>query len=200
MFRLSTVALAAMMFLPGALAAQTTTGTDTGTGTVTGPVLDLGKPVDTGPRVGDRYSREAYGDWQMACVKTEGETDPCSLLQVLADPGGNPMAEFSLFRLANGGAAIAGATVIVPLETLLPAQLTIAVDGGVAKRYNYTFCNPVGCIAQIGFTEDDVAAFKRGAKATLTLVPAPAPDQQINLELSLKGFTAGYAAVDVVEN
>lgn len=164
------------------------------------PVLDLGQPVDNGPQLGQRYSKERHGDWDLACVKTNAETDPCSLLQVLTGPDGNPMAEFSLFRLDDGGQAVAGATVIVPLETLLPAQLTIAVDGGSAKRYNYSFCNPIGCVAQIGLTSADVEAFKKGNKATITLVPAPAPDQQIDLELSLSGFTAGYDVVDVVKN
>lgn len=168
--------------------------------TQTGPTLDLGQPVSEGPQLGERYSKQTYDDWEMACIKTEEETDPCSMLQILTDPDGNPMAEFSLFRLQEGGQAVAGATVIVPLETLLPAQLTVSVDGGAGKRYNYTFCNPIGCIAQIGFTQDDVDSFKRGAKAIVSIVPAPAPDQRINLELSLKGFTAAYDVVDVVEN
>ncbi len=185
---------ATLVAVAGAAQAQTQ---DTGT---TGPTLDLGQPVSEGPRLGERYSKETFNDWELACIKTEAETDPCSLLQVLTDEGGNPMAEFSLFRLQEGGQAVAGATVIVPLETLLPAQLTISVDGEPGKRYNYTFCNPIGCIAQIGFTQDDVDAFKRGAAAIVSLVPAPAPDQQINLELSLKGFTAGYDVVDIVEN
>ena len=165
-----------------------------------GPTLDLGQPVTAGPLPGERYSKQTFDAWELACIKTETDTDPCSLLQIMTDPENQPMAEFSLFRLAEGGQAMAGATVIVPLETLLPAQLTISIDGAPGKRYNYTFCNPIGCIAQIGFTEEDVQAFKRGATAVVSLVPAPAPDQRIDLELSLKGFTAGYDAVDVVAN
>lgn len=162
--------------------------------------LDMGKPADGSPALGERYSKEKFGDWDLACIKTEAETDPCSLLQVMNDENGNPIAEISLFRIANGGQAAAGATVVVPLETLLPAQLTIAVDGGAGKRYNYSFCSPLGCVAQIGLTGEDVSAFKRGAAATLSLVPAPAPDQRVTVKMSLKGFTAGYDAVDVVEN
>lgn len=162
--------------------------------------LDLGQPVTEGPQVGERYSKEKFGDWDLACLKTEGETDPCSLLQVVLDQSDNPIAEISLFRIAGGQQAVAGATVIVPLETLLPAQLTLSVDGGAAKRYNYTFCNPIGCVAQIGFTQADIDAFKRGKVAKLSLRPAPAPDQIVDLEVSLAGFTAGFDAVDVVEN
>jgi len=40
---------------------------------------------------------------------------------------------------------------------------------------------------------------KKGAEATLSLRPAPAPDQVINMALSLTGFTAGFNVVDVVK-
>lgn len=163
-------------------------------------LLDLGQPADATPKLGERYSKEKYGDWDLACIKTEAETDPCSLLQVLQDKNGNAVAEFSLFRIEGKGQAVAGATVIVPLETLLPGQLTISVDGAPGKRYNYSFCNPYGCVSQIGLTAEDVAAFKAGKQATLSIVPAPAPDQVVTLTLSLNGFTSGYENVDVVTN
>ena len=163
------------------------------------PSLDMGQPVQTGPALGQRYVKETYGDWNLACIKTEAEVDPCSMVQVLLDGTNNPVAEVSLFRL-EGAQAVAGATVIVPLETFLPGQLTIAVDGGNAKRYNYQFCNQIGCVAQIGLTQADVDAFKAGREATVRIVPAPAPDRPITLTMSLSGFTAGYDVVDVVTN
>ncbi len=162
------------------------------------PNLDLGEPVADGPQLGERYSKQKFGDWDLACIKTDADKDPCSLLQVLRDENNNPVAEVSLFRIENGSQAAAGATVLVPLETLLPAQLTIAVDDAPGKRYNYSFCSPVGCAAQIGLTKEDIATFKKGNKATVSLVPAPAPDQVIKLTLSLKGFTAGFDVVDVL--
>lgn len=163
-------------------------------------LLDLGQPVAEEPQLGQRYSKEKHGDWDLACVRTEAETDPCSLLQIMKDAEGNSIAEFSMFRIDQpGGQAVAGATVIVPLETLLPAALTISVDGSQGKRYNYSFCNQMGCIAQIGLTQSDIDAFKKGNEAVLSLRPAPAPDQVVKMTLSLSGFTAGYDVVDVVK-
>ena len=164
-------------------------------------ILDMGQEVaEEGPKPGTRYSREKHGDWDMACVKTEAETDPCSMLQMLHGPDGTPMAEVSMFRIDQaGGQAVAGATVVVPLETLLPQGVTIAIDGAPGKRYNFTFCSQVGCVAQIGITQGDVDAMKQGKEATVTIRPAPAPDQRIDLKLSLNGFTAAYDAVDVVK-
>ncbi len=45
--------------------------------------LDLGQPADGTPELGQRYSKEKFGDWDLACIKTEAEKDPCSLLQIL---------------------------------------------------------------------------------------------------------------------
>ena len=184
---------AALLALAGPVAAQDTEETPSTT-----PELDLGQPVGDGPQLGERYSKEKFGDWDLACIKTNAETDPCSMLQILTDAQGNPTAEVSIFRLEGAGQAIAGGTIVVPLETLLTAQITVAVDGGSGKRYNYSFCNPLGCVAQVGFTEEDINAFKRGNAGVLTIVPAPAPDQKVELAMSLSGFTAAFDAVDVV--
>lgn len=201
MFRiLKPLSIAALISMAAPLSAQDT-ATDDGAAAPSeaDQVLDLGQPVSDGPQLGERYSKGKHGDWDLACIKTEAETDPCSLLQVLLDDNGNAIAEISMFRLEEGGQAVAGATVIVPLETLLPAQLTISVDGAPGKRYGYSFCNPIGCVAQIGLTQADIDAFKQGNKAIVSLRPAPAPDQLISLDVSLKGFTSGYDVVDVVK-
>ncbi|NUH64270.1 invasion associated locus B family protein [Sulfitobacter sp. S0837] len=161
--------------------------------------LSLGEDADKDPELGKPYTKKEIGAWEMRCIKTEQEVDPCQMYQLLADGEGAPVAEVSLFRLPDGGKAVAGATVVVPLETALPAQLTLSVDGGKARRYPYAFCNPVGCYVRMGMTSADIAAFKRGKEAVLTIVPALAPDQTVELTLSLDGFTASYDEVSVIE-
>lgn len=161
--------------------------------------LNLGEDADANPEAGQPYFSETIGAWKLRCIKTDKETDPCQMYQLLADDKGAPIAEFSLFRLPDGGKAAAGATVVVPLETSLQNQLTIRVDNGSARRYPFAFCNPVGCYSRVGFTDEDVAAFKRGKAATLTIIPALAPDQKVELTLSLEGFTASYDKASVLE-
>lgn len=156
--------------------------------------LSLGEPVD---QVGQPYVREEFGDWALRCLRApEGQDDPCQLYQLLMDENDNAVAEISMFPLEDGGDAAAGATIVVPLETLLTQQLTLTVDGGQARRYPYTFCNPAGCVARVGFTTEEVNLFKRGSAATLRMVPAGAPDQEVNLNVSLNGFTAGFESTD----
>jgi invasion protein IalB len=100
-----------------------------------------------------------------------------------------------MFALPPGGKAAAGATVVVPLETLLTESLTIQIDTAEPKLYPFTFCTQVGCVARVGFTAEEVEQFKKGANAKVTVVPAAAPDTAVTLDISLKGFTAGFEAV-----
>ncbi|MGB0855391.1 MAG: invasion associated locus B family protein [Pikeienuella sp.] len=195
--RMSAFSAIACLALSGAAFAQATTEDQTPVAPIETD-LNMGEDASA-PQVGQTYVRENEGDWEIQCVRvTEGNDEPCQMYQLMKDSEENPVAEVSIFRLPKGGQAIAGATVIVPLETSLQAQLRISVDGGQGKRYPYSFCNPVGCFARIGLTEADVNSFKRGAAATVTLVPFLAPDQKVELNMSLKGFTAGFDKSTVV--
>ncbi len=195
----------ALLALATPLAAQDTaapatdpavTATDPAATPTADPATDLsmGAPVNGGPpQVGQTYSRGApFGDWSLRCLKAETGEDPCQLYQLLSDADGNAVAEISMFPLPAGGQAAAGATIVAPLETLLTEQITISVDGTGARRYPFTFCNRAGCVARVGFTAEEVAQFKAGAEASLRIVPAAAPDQEVVLKISLVGFTAGY--------
>lgn len=189
------------VFAPAAVFAQTVdvqTDETVKPATTVEDQLSLGEDADQNPEVGKPYTRETIGAWEMRCIKVEEGEDPCQMYQLMDDGQGAPVAEVSLFRLPSGGKAVAGATVIVPLETALPQQLTIAIDGGKTRRYPYAFCNPVGCYVRLGLTAEDVTAFKRGNEAKMTIVPALAPDQKVVLTLSLEGFTASYDKASVL--
>ena len=160
----------------------------------TGPADDLalGEPVDEEPQVGQPYERATFGDWALRCIQAEEGPDPCQLYQLLLDAEGNAVAEISMFPLPEGQEAAAGATIVAPLETLLTEELTLSVDGTAARRYPFTFCNGAGCVARVGFTAEEIAQFKAGNAAQLSIVPAAAPDQRVELTISLAGFTDGY--------
>lgn len=207
MIKITTTALLALLAASPLIAQDTGSTTETDTGTTTeAPAADpadglsLGTPLEQAAPAtiedlapGQPYIRGESGDWLFRCLKSpEGEVDPCQLYQLLQDAEGNNVAEISIFPLPDSGRAAAGATVVAPLETLLTQQLTLSVDGGAARRYPFTFCNTAGCVARVGFTEDEVNQFKRGNSATLRMVPAAAPDQEVVLTVSLSGFTAGY--------
>ena len=154
-----------------------------------------GLPTQADAAVGKTYLAASFDKWDQRCVKKADGSDPCQLYQLLKDSDGNDVAEISIFSLPDGSKAAAGATFMAPLETLLTAALKISIDAKAPKVYPFSFCTRVGCVSRLGFTADEVAALKKGVKATLSIVPAAAPDKVVELELTLKGFTAGYEAV-----
>ena len=198
--RTSLIALTLALVLPTQMLAQSTDETeDAPAGSLIEDQLSLGEDASI-PQVGETYTAETNGDWDLRCIKTEDGNDPCQMYQLLSDADGTPVAEISVFRLPEGGRAVAGATIIVPLETSLPQQLTMQVDSGSARRYPYAFCNPIGCYSRVGLVADEVAAFRRGNEAKVTIVPALAPDQKVEVIMGLSGFTATFDKTTVTQN
>ncbi|MCX8508309.1 MAG: invasion associated locus B family protein [Rhodobacteraceae bacterium] len=178
-----TATLVGAMALPSA--AQETApaaGTDTAAGT-------------DKAQIAEPYVKNTYGDWQLRCIKAQDGSDPCELYQLLKDDKGTSVAEISMVALPDGEQAVAGATLTVPLETLLPKQLQLAIDANKPKYYPFLFCAAAGCFARIGFTADEIASMKKGSKATVSVVPIAAPDKVVSVDISLKGFTDAFEAV-----
>ena len=145
-------------------------------------------------QVGGYFVESVNGEWTLRCLKAPEGPDPCELYQLMQDDKGNPVAEISLIPLA--GEAVAGATIVAPLETDLVAGLGLKVDAGKQMAYPFGFCAPIGCVARVGFSQAEVDAMKRGNKATVSLLPYGAePSAKVDLDLSLTGFTAGYDAL-----
>lgn len=163
--------------------------------------LSMGTEL-AGSNVGDTYTSGTFEAWEQRCVRTEAGIDPCQLYMLLKDAEGNSVAEFTMFGLPEGteGPAVAGATFIAPLETLLTAGMTLQIDAGASKAYPFTFCTQIGCVARLGFTAEEVEQMKKGNDATIVIVPFVAPDEKVVLTASLKGFTAGLAAVDAAND
>ncbi len=186
MIRRLALALAFTALPFGAVAQTSTAGQDDPNAN-----LSLGKPKDEA----DVYVKDRFGDWQLICIRVADRQDPCELYQLLRDQDGNSVAEITMFAVPDDPQAVAGATIVTPLETLLTANLRLAVDGGEARIYRFLFCRSIGCFVQLGLTDDEIEQFRRGAVATVTIVPAAVPDRAVGLEMSLSGFTAGWDAL-----
>lgn len=155
-------------------------------------------PSRADAETGEPYLLGDFTDWQVRCVRgaTPSE-DRCEMTQTLFGADGSATAEVNLFAVRQGEVA-AGATMITPLETLLPRNVTFRIDDGDAKQYPFTFCSRQGCVAQVGFLDAEVDAMRRGQAATLTIFPVQAPNQQVDLAVSLSGFTAAFDAMSSV--
>jgi invasion protein IalB len=189
--------------LPGAQAQETKTETPTATtetATTEKPAIDQEFPVaeeTTEPKEGDGYLKATHGKWEVRCVKAaETVEEDCRLFNLLPDSEGNNVAQFDMQALPKGGKAVAGVDVATPLGSLLPAQVMLKIDAGKAVKYPYTWCDQLGCYARFGMTSAEISSMKKGAKATITIVSVAAPDEPLNLDLSLVGFTAAWTAIE----
>ncbi|WP_127900845.1 invasion associated locus B family protein [Solirhodobacter olei] len=184
----------ALALAPAAMA-QTTSGQTSGKAPATTP--DMGKPANgsASGAVGTPYVAGTSGDWSYRCVHAPNGHDPCQLYQLLKDSSKNPVAEIAITALPDGQPAAAAANIVTPLETLLPRGITLHIDGVQPKVYAFLYCTREGCVANVGFTKEEVDAMKKGKDIAMSIVPAQAPDQKVDLTVSLKGFTDGLAAV-----
>lgn len=174
--------------------AQVESSQGTGSNTAAGTDLSLGT-TEQNNAIGSTYVKDTYGDWEMRCIRTENGNDPCQLYQLLVDGNNNSVAEINLFVVVDNPQIQGGATVVTPLETLLTANLRMSVDAGEVKVYPFAFCRTIGCFSRLGLTGEEIAGFKRGARAKVVIVPAAAPDQTVELSASLTGFTKGWEAL-----
>lgn len=156
--------------------------------------LTMGQEVGA-DGLGSTYSAGTFEAWDQRCVKSGTEADPCQLYQLLKDKAGTSVAEITIFNLPPGGEAVAGATFIAPLETLLTEGLTMQIDGAKPKAYPFAFCGQIGCVVRLGLTSGELDALRKGNAITVVIVPFVAQDETVTLTVSLKGFTAGYEAV-----
>lgn len=161
-------------------------------------------PAEDGP--GTTYIDGVFGDWSRECVRNpSGEgADPCYMTQLLKDDSGRLYGKFSVTRIVPQNGAIAGAEIALTLELVpfLPAGVTLAVDKGLAKEFQYRYCTPAsGCLANPNFSQADIDALKAGEVLNMSFAIVAQPNQlaQIPTTVSLKGFTAAYDALTVPE-
>ncbi len=195
------LSIAATLALCAAVSAQIGFAQEAATETVVDPTISMGTQASPALKtlataeVGELYLSGTFGDWELRCVKAADGSDPCRMYQLLKQADGNPTAEISIFNLPAGSQAVAGAAILVPIDTLLSANLSFAVGANREVQYPYTVCGAEGCIARVGFSAEQLNQMKSGSSATITIVPAGAPDQKVPVTMSLSGFTAAYDAV-----
>ncbi|KPQ07541.1 MAG: Invasion protein B, involved in pathogenesis [Rhodobacteraceae bacterium HLUCCA12] len=173
---LCTTTLAALLSLPHAALAQ--------------------EAVDAQPEsetpAGEPYLAETYDDWEILCTQFEdADEEVCEMYQLLLDEEESPIAEISIAALPPDSEVAAGATITTPLETFLPAGVGWSIgDDDNMRVEGFRMCAAIGCIARVGFNQDEIDEMKAGSHANITIAPFVAIDQPIDIRVSLIGFTA----------
>lgn len=182
--------LVAALAMPGLAAAQT-------------DPLVLPDRAEVEP--GEPYVAEIFRDWQVRCIRSEQDEVPdrCEMFQLLEEENGNPVAEFRIAAaLVEDDEAVANATILTPLDTLLSPGLQIRIDDAEPAVVPYAFCRPIGCFVQLSLTADNVSQFENGADTQVVLFALVRDElgqmggSPVPTIASLRGFTAAFASLE----
>ena len=157
--------------------------------------LSIDDTIMSKPQKTEPYIKERFENWSLKCIKPVNSIERCEANQIIFNQKQQPVAEISIIKLPKGQVAAAAATIIVPLETILSEGLVLAIQELEPKKYQFKFCNSLGCYSQIGLTDDEVEALKRKGKASIFLKHISSGDQQIVIPMSLDGFTKTFSNV-----
>ena len=157
--------------------------------------LSIDDTIMSEPQKTEPYIKERFENWSLKCIKPVNSIERCEANQIIFNQKQQPVAEISIIKLPKGQVAAAAATIIVPLETILSEGLVLAIQELEPKKYQFKFCNSLGCYSQIGLTDDEVEALKRKEKASIFLKHISSGDQQIVIPMSLDGFTKTFSNV-----
>lgn len=150
-------------------------------------------PAEAADGPGSIYIAGEHGDWQNRCIRGAiGQPDICQMFYLITDENGTPVSEFTILKVLGQEDVAATATILTPLDVLLPPGIEIQVDGKPAGRVPFIACTPQNCASEFTLKPGDVEVFKKGLAATLTITALRAPPQPVPLTVSLKGFTAAF--------
>ena len=150
----------------------------------------VGKPQELQP-----YIKETNKDWNLKCIAPKNSIERCEANQIIVNDKKQPVAEISIFKLSDNQVAEAAATIIVPLETILSEGLILAIQDLEPKKYQFKFCNSLGCYSQIGLIKEEVEALKNKERASIYLKHISSGDKQVIIPLSLDGFKKTFSKV-----
>jgi len=139
--------------------------------------------------------KETHGEWEIRCeTPTGARAEQCALIQfVVADDRPNVGLTVIVLKTADKKARVL--RVLAPLGVLLPSGLGLRIDSKNLGNAAFVRCvADGGCVAEIVMDDNLVSSFKKGNVATFVIFQTP--EEGIGIPIELKGFTAGFDALD----
>ncbi|RAI03095.1 invasion associated locus B family protein [Acuticoccus sediminis] len=140
-----------------------------------------------GPAVG------TYGAWTVRCERTVGDpVDDCAATQIAAAESDAGVVLTVLFVRGEDG-SVDVLRVLAPLGVLLPAGLSLAVDGAEVGVAGFVRCLPPGCISEVALSDTLRRQLVRGRTAEFAV--SVTPTRQAAVEVDLAGLGDALAAL-----
>lgn len=138
-----------------------------------------------------------FQDWTVGCEKPPSEkTDRCFIYQTVVNKKSNqPVLQMAVGYLPGKtkNDDRPAALLTLPLGVALPPGVGFKIDDGKMMRLQFERCVPTGCIAGFPLDNGMLDKLKKGLKVEVRVSDG---QQVVTLPISLKGFTAGFEALE----
>lgn len=140
--------------------------------------------------------KATHGDWEIVCAAAEA--DRCVMRQIGEMADGKRVMEVRVRKLDgvetdDGQVVPAAIRIMTPLGSILPAGVSVSVDGSEPRTGLFEICLPQGCIVEDPMSEEFLGRLKSGVTARMTF--GVIQQGEVNVDISLNGFTAAFAAL-----
>ncbi len=137
---------------------------------------------------------EQYKDWALRCgAKNTDEVTPCRLFQRLVLGESKQVVLQATVVMSGNNNDTPLIVFTVPLGLYLPFGVAVQIDNTEGFAIRIERCMPRGCTAILLLDDSMLTRFKAGNTAKITV--REARDKDIDLNISLKGFSAGFKAL-----
>jgi invasion protein IalB len=137
-----------------------------------------------------------FEDWMVRCGRPRGqEAEVCEMQQQQIDNEDRTVMAVAVGKVP--GSSDVGLLVLLPLGILLPAGVTMQIDGGAAIPLEVERCERQGCRIERLIEPDLMSRLKAGTKATVFFeaFDPQGKRQRLGVPISLLGFTAALNEV-----
>lgn len=137
--------------------------------------------------------QETYQDWRVAC-QVANDAKRCALSQQQTRQNGQRLLALELQVNADGAAT---GVLVLPFGLKLDAGVSLGVDDALPlPALRFSTYLPVGCLAPLAFDALAIAALRSGQEMKIMTIQNDG--QELELSVSLKGFSAAFDRVGVL--
>lgn len=153
-------------------------------------LLAAALPLPLGPALAQGPIKDKHGDWETRCETPPGAAyEQCAaVLSVVDQERPNVTLVVIVLNTADRKARLM--RIIAPLGVLLPAGVSLRIDGEDFGRLNFLQCLSNGCIAQVAIDDKLLDKMKTGKTATFGIFQTP--EQGVGVLAPLAGFKESY--------
>jgi invasion protein IalB len=165
------------------------------------PAPQQGAPPQPAPQgqagpAGGAITERQFKDWMVRCGhQTKQGPEVCEMQQQQTDNEGRTVMAVAVGKVP--GTSDLGLLVILPLGILLPAGVTLQVDGGAEMPLQVDRCERQGCRIEMLLEADLLTRLKSGsqAKVFFEAFDPQGERRRLGVPISLLGFTAALSEV-----